>query len=82
MATHAKIGGYNYRQHIAHARSANRHARRCIECIMDEKPGPAMATAYLVRIGLDLSEIEDAVSELDRIGQFARNPHLPSDEDR
>ena len=69
MSTPQQIGGYTYRQHIAEARQASTLARRYIERILDEQPGPALAAVYLGRISLALGEIAEAIGELERIGR-------------
>lgn len=69
MTTPAKIGGYNYRQHIATARSADSTARRYITRLLDERPGPALAAMYLTRIGLALGDIAAAITGLEQIHQ-------------
>jgi hypothetical protein len=72
MSTPQQIGGYTYRQQIASARQASATARRYVERILDEQPGPALAAVYLARIGLALGQITETFGELERIGRNAR----------
>ena len=71
MSTPKKIGGYVYRENVARVRTASNTARRYVERLLDEKPGPALTAMYLARLGLTLGEISDAVGELERIGRSA-----------
>lgn len=73
MATHQKIGGYIYRQHIACCRAATAVARRHIQRLLDDHPGPALAAVCLARIGLALGEIDAAITGLEQIAQ-AQHP--------
>ena len=69
MTTPQKIGGYAYRQHIARARSAASTARRHLQRLLDERPGPALAATYLARIGLAIGEIDESLTGLAQIAQ-------------
>jgi hypothetical protein len=77
MSTPQKIGGYVHHENVARVRAANTTARRYVERLLDETPGPALTAMYLARVGLALGEISDATGELERIGR--QDPDQPKD---
>ncbi len=69
MATAPKPGGYNYRQQIARARSANTRAREYVRRILEEKPGPQLTALYLAGLAVALGDNDNAIVQLEHIGK-------------
>lgn len=64
----AKAGGYHWAQDLAKVRRANQKIRRALQIILDDKPGPQTLAVLLTRISLATAESDEAVRDLEQIG--------------
>ena len=74
MATKKLVGGYQWNQHIARGKSANRHARAIAKRILDEQPNPGMAALYIAQIAVDLGIADEVLDDLAEIAGKSTTP--------
>lgn len=65
--TRRKIGGYIWYQAFHAAKGANGRARRALQRIVDERPGPTQMARYLAETSLALAESWEAIDKMERI---------------
>lgn len=74
MATPKVIGGYTWNRHVADARAGLRRARKILQVIVNERPGPTTMNTYLLELALAHEQVADALAELEAIGQKSTTP--------
>jgi hypothetical protein len=62
-------GGYAFRQEVVRAVNANRTARDALRRLLEERPGPQATAMLIAKVAQALSEILDALREIEQIGR-------------
>jgi hypothetical protein len=62
-----KAGGYIWNQMVNEAKQANERARRALQHIVDDRPGPTQTAIYIAEAALALGENRKALDGLEGI---------------
>lgn len=73
MTTKPQVGRNIYNDAVRRGKSATEKARRALNQIIDDKPGPQTTALLIAVIALSIGEMEAALSELNEIGKNAKN---------
>jgi hypothetical protein len=71
--TKAKVGGYGWRYEVGRALRANQETREVIRRLVEDEPGRGMVLLLASRAAIALGTQMEALRELEKIGENARN---------
>jgi hypothetical protein len=73
MTSPPDVGKNIYREVLQRGRIKTKSARDALRRIVEENPGPQTQALLLTKAALALGDIEAVLTELDEIGQHAKN---------
>ncbi len=68
-----EVGGSSYNAEIDQIRMSNTIIRSAVSIIIDGNPGPQALLTLAGKIAVEVSNITESVTQLERIGQAAKN---------
>ena len=73
MTSKPEIGKNVYKAVLVSGRNATAAARKALNSLIDDQPGPQTTALLIAKVGLSLAEIEAVLNELERIGREAKS---------
>lgn len=70
------VGGSAYTAECVQIRMSNTIIRNAVSIIIDGNPGPQALLALAGKIAVETSHITEAVAQLERIGEAAKNERI------
>ncbi len=72
MTHKPEVGRNVYNEVLVRGRNATNVARRALNTLLDEQPGPQSTALLIAKVSLSLAQIEAVLNELDKIGREAK----------
>lgn len=73
MTHKPEIGKNVYQEVLVRGRHASNAARKALNSLLEDQPGPQTSAMLIAKAALSLAQIEAVFNELDEIGRHAKN---------
>lgn len=73
MSEPAQVGKSQYNETIGRGRVACMVARNALNSLLEDAPGPLTTAMLIAKILVQLGRIDEAITDLEHIGERARN---------